>query len=480
MSIKSKLKEIEKSINERQIDFRTDDYMHSVLEMKFFEIKEYKALIVELNKVRYSSESFADKEALVDDYKKIYLSSKKIYIRMKKNIEEDNMEILYNDELNSNTEYLSKMLDSRIDYEFGETPYDNIKRFVYMVLRYNINVCNNELYKLKHKKYEYINTDSTYINSTSVFRYRSDMVFYKDVFIAATETHSFSVFYNQNTSIETKNTILNMLAYLNGRPYFYFTENPTFNRKLDDLYENFDLLDILRLRKKDFFYDNEDEPIHIELPILKTHKDYDFISFEESNHEMIFELYHASLKQFEAMPRCVFLFRVFEYGVQHHYQRLFPGNTQPSGMLDYYADEVLNHNFNAHYFLDIGRYRNDYDELIEKRKPRYVSFPTALKGEAKKIVEEWKVHPYLQNKTIGQVIYLTGRNAAAHGGGGQRNARYDYDRNYKHINDVNIFLELIARYLIETLHPSLNNATEKRKMHYIKTNRYERLFGLVD
>lgn len=37
------------------------------------------------------------------------------------------------------------------------------------------------------------------------------------------------------------------------------------------------------------------------------------IAFEKLPHEGILDLYHASLKQFEPLPRCVFLYRVFEY-----------------------------------------------------------------------------------------------------------------------------------------------------------------------
>lgn len=55
------------------------------------------------------------------------------------------------------------------------------------------------------------------------------------------------------------------------------------------------------------------------------------------------------------------------------------------------------------------------------------------------------------------IIYETGRNFSAHGGNGERNARYDYGKNYCHINDVNILLELLARYVVELLNPSLKN-----------------------
>ena len=75
-----------------------------------------------------------------------------------------------------------------------------------------------------------------------------------------------------------------------------------------------------------------------------------------------------------------------------------------------------------------------------------------MKHEAKIILEEWRNSPYLSRKSPGEIIYLTGRNFTAHGASGNRgdrNKQYDYDKNYLHINNVNIVLEIIARYVVE-------------------------------
>ena len=92
-----------------------------------------------------------------------------------------------------------------------------------------------------------------------------------------------------------------------------------------------------------------------------------------------------------------------------------------------------------------------------------------LKKEARSILNEWSTAPYLASKTYGEIIYLTGRNFTAHGASGnrgERNMQYDYDKNYLHINNVNIVLELIARYVIELLNPELKNVVERRYVYY--------------
>lgn len=64
-----------------------------------------------------------------------------------------------------------------------------------------------------------------------------------------------------------------------------------------------------------------------------------------------------------------------------------------------------------------------------------------------------------------------GRNAVAHGGSGRENARYDYSKNYKLLNKINIYLELIAKYIIELFNPQLKNVVERRTGYYIAENR---------
>ena len=128
---------------------------------------------------------------------------------------------------------------------------------------------------------------------------------------------------------------------------------------------------------------------------------------------------------------------------------------------------ALTYNPNPLYYIDFGS---------KKAKPKLYNFFTVLKLEAKKILDEWSTAPFLSNKRIGEIIYLTGRNFTVHGASGvrgERNMQYDYDKNYLHINNVNILLEIIARYVIELLNPELKNVVERRTFFY--KERYKQL-----
>lgn len=331
---------------------------------------------------------------------------------------------------------------------------------------------NNEIYKLKNFPYEYINTFDNFIGPYRPTKFEKDIIFYKDVFIANKENHHFSVFYNENTLEETRRAVLNILAYFNGRPYFYFTENYSFNRKLMELYQQFDLLDMIRIRKRNYFDNNSEEPFYLESPILKYKSGHNFIEIKPVQHELMFELYHASLKQFESLPRCVFLYRVFEYAANNYFIPTYrPAKYKPQEALNDIFSREMSHKYVPLYYFDHGNYCSiDGKEISNKRKAQYRNFTGKLKNEAKKIIHEWSVHPYLSKKTIGEIIYETGRNATAHGSGGQSTARYDYSKNYQHINNVNILLELISRYLIELMNPEILNMVEYEKIFSIEVD----------
>lgn len=471
MDLDIRLKDVEASVDEYNIDLYDSNYINIPMKLAYFELVEYKQLILELNRERYACQTYEEKELFVQKYKKIYLSLKKKYNRILKNLCNGEVNILYSANLTDNEEYFYNVLDHFMKFDKDKPLKENLNNYMKERLERNIKETNQELFKLKHYPAEYINTFSTYIGST-VMKYRRDIITYKDLFITAMESNSFSTFYNEHTTDNTKNALLNILAYLNGHPSFYFTENYDFNRKLMELYDQFDLLDMLRLRKKNFFDNKCKEPIYLEHPVLKQKNGYNLVSFEDSQHESIFELYHASLKQFESLPRCVFLYRVFEYGVANHYQPLLrPTNHTPEDALNYYVNEIMDHRYVPLYYVDYGTYTNEKNEITRKRETKYVNFTNKLKKEVRKIRKEWLNHHYLKNKSIGNIIYVTGRNASAHGGGGSRNARYDYSNNYKHINDVNILLELIARYIIEKLNPHLEHMVERRTKYYANYNK---------
>lgn len=458
MKLKDKLIYIDKSINENIIDLSKYSYYEIPVILMYFELEEYIKIILELNKERNSKITYDEKQDLINQYIVVYKSCKKKYNKLLINIKNNNLKIKYSKELEENKEYMYK---SRLLYLFDESKSlnENIRLYMELKLEQRIAEINEELYILRNIPSFYINTFSTFIGPSNPSRYTKDIFFYKDINIMVSESSHFSVFYNEKSREETKNTLLGIIAYFNATPYFYFTGNHSFNRKICDLYEQFDLLDILRLRDKEFF-DRKDEEDKLFMigALIKVNKQ-GAIYFEETEHEILFELYHASLKQFEPLPRCVFLYRVFEYGVRYHYQKLeMPSEYKVEDAIEYYVDKIMKHRYNPLYFRTYKK--------IDNESKHIVNLVCNLKKEVKIIKKEWSKHEYLKNKSIGEIIYKTGRNAVAHGGGGRLNARYDYLNNYKHINDVNIFLELIARYIIEILNPQLTNRVERRKKYY--------------
>lgn len=455
MKLKNQLEYIDRLIDENIIDF--SEYIDYKLSFRliYFEIVEYTDIIIELNKERNSKKTYDEKKNLISQYIEVYEACKSKYSKLLENIKSNNLEIKYSDNVEEYKDDIYKIIGVNL-FEEDKSFNENVYSYMKLKLEQRIGEVEEELYRLKNIPSFYINTFSTFIGPSNPSEYNRDIFFYKDINIMVSNDSHFSVFYNEQTKDETKSALLGMIAYFNAMPYFYFTENYSFNQKLIRLYKQFDLVDMLKLRDKNFFLKKEDDDISYMIgSIIKSNK-YSAIYLDESEHEMVFELYHASLKQFEPLPRCVFLYRVFEYGVKYHYQKeMKPAEYKVEEAIEYYVSKIIKHKYNPLYFRAYDKKGTSIKNLIYY-----------LKKEINTIKKEWSEHSYLKSKSIGEIIYKTGRNAVAHGGGGRLNARYDYLNNYKHINDVNIFLELIARYIIEVLNPQITNRVEKNKVYY--------------
>jgi hypothetical protein len=111
------------------------------------------------------------------------------------------------------------------------------------------------------------------------------------------------------------------------------------------------------------------------------------------------------------------------------------------------------------------------------RKAGYYNLTTDLKRQSKKITNSWSKHPFLKGKSIGEVIYTHGRNPIAHGGNDAHNVNYDYANKYLHSNNVNVFLELISRYIIELFNPDLRKHLHLNKDLYVRNSTYKEIIN---
>jgi len=307
-----------------------------------------------------------------------------------------------------------------------------------------------------------------FLGSNFYLRFPKELIIYKDVSIGKSG-FGFSILTKDNSKNEDKVNLLSIIAFIQAVPNFILTENSAYNEKLTNIYNEFDILDLLTISSAKFFNSPKSKFRSLSTPIFKLYKNTSITIIPECQHLELFHLYHSSLKQFEPLPRCVFLFRIIEYGKNYHFQKEFKvHDTKLTTVIEYYYKQVLKHKFIPLYFLDYG---NDRDRksgnYIKKRKTQYLNLLTELKKRAKKIKNnKWKHHHFLKNKSFGEIIYETGRNSVAHGANGIHNTNYDYSSKYIHINDVNVFLELIARYLIEIHNPNLKDILHKQKKIY--------------
>lgn len=275
---------------------------YGVVSLMFYEPTPYTKLIVAINNERDKYNGLQERERFIPLYRKVYLAQR----RKLKNILDKvkNRTIVIEPEP---TPYeMENYPKNTWKYKYDISNRENVYQYAETRLKKAIFDTNQELYILRKYPEVYYNRKSGYIGGEFNYRYEDEVIIYDNVNAMSDGMHHFLLYCNEQTKESDKRTLLNILAYLNGCPNFEFLSNRSVNQKLDELYRNFDLLDNIRLRQPNYLKSDVEKPIHLELPIIKNDKGYKMIAFKKLSHEGILDLYHASLKQFEPLPRCVF------------------------------------------------------------------------------------------------------------------------------------------------------------------------------
>lgn len=239
--------------------------------------------------------------------------------------------------------------------------------------------------------------------------------FIYDGVVIKSRGNSSAIFFNSEKKASAE-TLIDLLAYFFYMPSFIDTSNQKLNLTLTSLYENFDL----------FFHGVANN--------LKS-KD-DVIVIDHINHPILLAFYNTALKQPEPLAKCVFLFRIIEY---YNSNILRTGQNVRNCIEPLYS-QAINHKFIPLDLIDhYAKARKFYPNQILK-----------WKRKSKIINENWNS----SGVNFGHNIYNIARCGVAHGNNSCV-IMHDYSQNYKFISEVNIFQELICRYIIEAQNPHL-------------------------
>ena len=334
-----------------------------------------------------------------------------------------------------------------------------------------------QLYLMRHHEFIFSHQNEYGIISGNYDQqFLNSIVLYKNMFIEYQSIQRIYILkYNKEETHGLYNDFMNILSFLLGRPLFLYNSNYEYDKKIEELYDQCELFDMVKLRRNKLFQKEREDVYFSTRTIFRSTCPYRVTQIPDMQHPAILELYNAALKQVEPLPKCVFLYRVIEYAIEEDYKRTVrPSNFEVNAALEYYLEKARKYNFIPLYYIDLGRYYSrEKDKFIETDKTKMKNLWTTLKRMVPGILNEWSQHTYLRNKQIGDIIYSSGRCATAHGHTGMQgcyNARYDYQYNYFHINDVNILLELMSRYVVELLNPELKKLTVKERKPYLETN----------
>jgi hypothetical protein len=459
------LEEIVSNLDHSKFVLELPEGITSGFYLNFIRVENFDSLFRKAHKEFNETKSLTKQRKILTEELKVYKALVQYLKRIISGIDKEAIKIVLYFKPNSKTHiesFLTDFLKLSTELSFEEKiKIQTLKKLKEQLKESNQAIFELENYRFSTYKYE------DFLDSNFYLRFPKESIIYKEINISTTKYGS-SILYKDESQKKDKNDLLNILAFLQACPNFILTNNKHYNEKLSIIYNQFDILDLLTLTSKRFFNNPKGEFRSLSTPIFKLYKKTNFTILPDIEMPELLNLYHSSLKQIEPLPRCVFLFRIVEYGKNYHYQQLFrPDNIELKDVIEYYYEKAINHKFIPLYFLDYGSNRNSKtDDMIKKRKTQYRNLMLELKKKSKELIKYWSNHNYLQSKSLGQIIYNTGRNTVAHGGNGNQNINYDYDNKYKHINDVNVFLELIARYLVEIHNSELKNIVHRQKTIY--------------
>ncbi|MGM0934491.1 MAG: hypothetical protein ACQEWD_13710 [Bacteroidota bacterium] len=459
------LEEVISNLDHNKFILELPDGIESGFYLNFIRVENFDSLFLKAHKEFNETKSLSKQKKILNEELKVYKALVKYLKRIISGINKGTIKIVLYFKPDSKIHiesFLNDFLKLSTELSFEEKiKIQTLKKLNQQLKESNQSIFELENYRFSTYKYE------DFLGSNFYLRFPKESIIYKEINISTTRYGS-SILYKDESQKKDKNDLLNILAFLQACPNFILTNNKYYNEKLSIIYNQFDILDLLTLTSKRFFNNPKGEFRSLSTPILKLYKKTNFTILPDIKMPELLNLYHSSLKQIEPLPRCVFLFRIVEYGKNYHYQQLFrPNNIELKDVIEYYYEEVIKHKFIPLYFLDYGSNINSKTgDMTKKRKTQYRNLIVELKKKSKELIKYWSNHNYLQSKSLGQIIYITGRNTVAHGGNGNQNINYDYDNKYKHINDVNVFLELIARYLIEIHNPELKNIVHRQKTIY--------------
>lgn len=203
MDIKNKLRKIDNTISDKELFLK-----YGLLSLTFFEIREYMDLINEINKERDTKRETSDRKNFIPLYKKVFLSQRKKLNSILENIKNRTIDIY---PLPTETEMKNRHLKT-LQYDDTLSVYDNLFKYAEQMIKRAILATNQELYVLRNYPSVYYNHKNAYIGGDFKYRYKNEMIIYKNVYATEDEMHHFTTYTNDNNSLSDQRALLNILA----------------------------------------------------------------------------------------------------------------------------------------------------------------------------------------------------------------------------------------------------------------------------
>lgn len=265
-----------------------------------------------------------------------------------------------------------------------------------------------------------------------------------------------NIVYDANGKKGKCNILIDILAFLHARPIFVLTKNDIYNDIVKSIYYDADILNYYRFRNLKKGKERGSVYEHY----YKSYKQSLITIVDEPACPEVISIYHDALKQIEPFPKCVFLNRVIEYALTHDNPPIRNRNSVKEA-INYYWEEAKKTKMLPVYLEYLCKNGN---QIKRKYINAIIKLKKTAKHNEKKMIKDKIISSSPLDNTLGGYIFIQGRCNVAHGkgeGGGPvitGNEQPDYLK----INDINIFMEIIARYIVEKMNPTLKQIIRRR------------------
>lgn len=440
----AKIVEFSKKQVSVNINFRRDMITAASL-LKTWQVGDYKE---EIKAVRTAYAQAKTDEAIEQLNRKLYTLLGQLKLSVLdwlKGFESGATAIVIHSYYSAIEEYM-RVLTAGNKYNLLGSPEEMVRSILIRRAKKQLVRVSNSMDKLEKYQFQQFSITDAYLEGVDI---QNETLLYDDQLILQDQFNFYSSYANEQ-EYATLLEALDVIAYFRGRPCIAKTASAGHDEVPLNRHTHFHLIDLLSLHEP--AVTEQRSPFYVTSLVLPYFKETEamyspLIYSTQITHPQILRLYHQALQEMDPTRHYQALCKVYDYALAC--EELLVDRTKGKGqLLHYFYQEALEAELTPIYYLDSGlEYDPEKNEFHMVREQSYKDVLQELKTLSQTLVSNWQEY---ENKALSKLFQAL---AEAQFYELSEQAK---DQHFGHCLEVeNIFMELVACYLVERLNPQL-------------------------